>query len=137
MYKHLMQQKVQQKLQQKVESAKLRATRLSWPTCGVLYVLSCLTCLEPYVILRSSSLTCFKFFKSNALIRISCIIVFMSCASSAYYYYYYCHYYNYHYYYYYCYYYCCYYYLYLQFVQRNKITNKNHLPSQSSIRVPY
>ena len=41
---------------------------------------SCLSCLVPYVLLYSSSSTCFK---SNMLIRISCLITFMSWASFA------------------------------------------------------
>ena len=67
--------------------------RASCQTCsGILHVLravvshvSCvfLGCswLEHYVLLCSSSLTCFRCFKPNMLLCISCLVAFMSCAS--------------------------------------------------------
>ena len=47
----------------------------------LLCLFSCCSYLVPYVLLCSSSLTCCRCFKSNMLIRISCLITFMFCGS--------------------------------------------------------
>ena len=52
-------------------------------TLLVTCLFSCGSCLVPYALLCSSFLTCFRCFKPNMLIRISCLITFMSCVSCA------------------------------------------------------
>ena len=52
-------------------------------TCLVPCVFSGCLCLELYVILCSSFLTCFRCFKSNKFSCISCLIASMPCASCA------------------------------------------------------
>ena len=49
-------------------------------TCFLLWVFSGCLCLELYLLLCSSSLTCFRCFNLNMLCCISCFVAFMICA---------------------------------------------------------
>ena len=52
-------------------------------TCLVLRVLSGCLCLKLYMLLCSSYLTCFRCFKPNMLLYISCLVAFIPCFSWA------------------------------------------------------
>ena len=56
---------------------------LLYLTCLVPCMFSGCSCLEFYVLLCSSSLACFRCFKSNMLICIPCLLAFRTCISCA------------------------------------------------------